>query len=475
MYKCFKKVNNEWQVFKDFTSEFDELQNSEGYYRASNTITERANALECVSVFRNSNGDFYLKSDCAKFTLQNNTYYIKEYTQTEFDALNNQTLNEKYGIIKCEECGTYEQTYRAIKVGRSHYYCKRECASRHATQCNNCGNWYMKNSSFTTEHLNERQFSSDYKMCNTCFSKLTRSGRLRKCEDCNTYSLRCEYIRVDGSYHYYCSNCANSHRPPRIIRGYHEQHNEGWQPQYATYEDVTPNTFKCGVELECELKDSDKSTNEVAYEIHKLVNANKKLFEFETDGSLRNGYETISQPCSMAWWQQNADLIQKMLAKMSELGCVSHNSPRCGLHVHIGRNFFTDYEYETRFVRLFYHLKTDLHKFSRRKDGETYYCAFSGGVTPSNVFTAKEHLKGHNTALNLANEHTIEVRIFKGTLDFVSYMSCIELCYNLACYVKDNKENNYSNVTFREVVDYKPTRFLKAYLEERKFFEVKGA
>lgn len=486
-YKLFRKVNGIWdrdtEKEQELTVYETELKTHDiSSWQIDDRLQERIKSWGYVVPLHKQHeylsGTYYLKADCGSFVYGDNgsIAYIKDYTTEEFKALDNSTLKAEYNFVKCEHCGKYVSLAWSctIKVGRSHYYCSSDCASHHAKRCACCGNWYAKNSSFVQEEIDGYSNGNALSMCNKCLNKLINRGRIARCADCGCLTYEPRRARADGEYRYYCRSCIQEHETPRVIRGYHDQHNEGWEKQYASNELKDKHTFMCGVELECETQ--VENPNDIAYEIHKIVNANKKLFEFEHDGSLNNGYETISQPCSINWWYENAGLIKQMLEKMQELQCKSHNTSTCGLHVHIGRNFFKDYEYETRFVSIFYRLKEDLIKFSRRNRNNMYYCSFSSSFDKSQVFLCKKRMEGHTTALNLANEHTMEVRIFKGTLDFLSYMSCIELCYNLAYYVREHEDitqEELDRLTFKDIVDCQPTQYLDTYLKERNFFDVK--
>lgn len=480
MYKCFKKSNGEWVQDTEKQALIDvkkqELKN-ENYssWTLDTVIKEYALENGLVRVREENNNysfeiNFYDKDSCGTLTVRTDRQYYFKATTEELEQMNNEQLKQRYDIIKCEQCGEYVDLLRenVIKIGRNHYFCSTNCASEQATRCNHCGKWYMKPSSICNETV--RDFCGH--LCMKCFERLKQNGAIRQCADCGEWCYSPQRIRVNGEYNYYCSEHARNHITPRVIRGYHDQHCEGWQPQNATYEKVNNKTYRSGFELECECGNNEP--NDIAYEINQLVNADKKLFEFEHDGSLANGYETISQPCTMAWYFEHKDLIKQMLETMAKNGCKSHNTNTCGLHVHIGRNFFNDYKYEDRFVAIFYHLKNDLIRFSRRNINRMGYCAFSRDFDSSRVFECKRYMTGHGTALNLANEHTIEVRIFKGTLDFSSLMACIELCYNISCYVKDHEElteQQLDRISFMEIVNYQPTLFLHDYLQNRNFFD----
>jgi hypothetical protein len=58
------------------------------------------------------------------------------------------------------------------------------------------------------------------------------------------------------------------------------------------------------------------------------------------------------------------------------------------------------------------------------------------------IYKAKKK-SGNNkryVAVNLQNSHTVEIRIFRGTLNYMSFLKNIEFCYALFNFTRDSKE-----------------------------------
>jgi hypothetical protein len=198
---------------------------------------------------------------------------------------------------------------------------------------------------------------------------------------------------------------------------------------------------------------------------------------FEEDGSLSSqGYETISQPFTMNWFKENKDLFEKMFATMVDMGARSHDTSTCGFHVHFGKHFFGNElnKCVDRLVFLFEKYKPQLEVFSRRKNFN--WCHFPSEMVDEPVEWSKldevkkldkYRFEGHHSAINLENYDTIEIRIFRGTLNFNTYCATLELVNNIMHYVKDKSDEEVEKGRFEDILNFLPTEYLKQYCLDR--------
>lgn len=473
MYKFYKLINNNWV-------ETATIGANHGIYWRDSKVTKLADKLGYTRILSQTTkrltNNYYFKSDCACFDSENvaNSLYYYEtqnlngskvyvsMSQQKFDSMSNTELLRIYGVTRCDDCGKIQLARYNITVGRNHVYCS-DCVNNHATRCDNCGHWYMKRTSLTTYNVAER---GEMHVCNRCKEDFER--RLHTCADCGRVTLNAR--RIMGSW--YCYDCATNHEIPNLIRDYHYQHGRGrgFKPQYAKNEKQCADTLLIGFEDETECQ-SDVSPNENAYAVHKLINTdeNNRILFFEHDGSITHGYETISQPCSIAWYYENAEMIKQVFQTMRDGGCDSDNVNTCGLHLHLSRAFFKDYDYENRFCYLFARLKDKIVKFSRRT--RFGYCQpLSHIPTWETIYDDKRScMGGHGSAINVSNRNTIEIRIFKSTLNFDVFMACIEFTRNLATFVRDNTEiTTIENATFETIVNYCDNEYLTTYCQQNR-------
>lgn len=70
-------------------------------------------------------------------------------------------------------------------------------------------------------------------------------------------------------------------------------------------------------------------------------------------------------------------------------------------------------------------------------------------------------------AVNLMHEKTVELRMFKGTLKYETYMATLEFVKNLVDISKQIPLDDIQQVTFEEIIDINPTEYLIEYLRKR--------
>jgi hypothetical protein len=75
--------------------------------------------------------------------------------------------------------------------------------------------------------------------------------------------------------------------------------------------------------------------------------------------------------------------------------------------------------------------------------------------------------KGRYLALNLQNYYTVEFRLFKGTLNFTSFMASLQLVMELSKYAIRTDLKNILSTSWSDVFLCTKHKELKAYLEER--------
>lgn len=176
------------------------------------------------------------------------------------------------------------------------------------------------------------------------------------------------------------------------------------------------------------------------------------FFLTKSDGSLQFGYEIVSQPFSWGWWNQHRDSrIKNLLETLQAGGYVSHDGGRCGLHVHMSRKAFKTVELKSktggkfrgslhlmRFSRMVYLHPEFSIWMSRRHDKNPRYAMiepkkFNNG-TMKTIAQHGQSVCDRYSAINYCNEHTVEVRMFRGTLNFKSFCGSLELCHALWAY-----------------------------------------
>lgn len=249
------------------------------------------------------------------------------------------------------------------------------------------------------------------------------------------------------------------------VHGYHHHHG------------ITPNSAKTstrghriGVELEIEFKSRDQKT--------KWSNkAKSNWFYCERDGSLNDstGVEIITIPMNpkdikaRATWEP---LINYLSDKAK-----SWDSPRCGLHVHVGREILgsnPEQQSETigKLLYLYHHFVNNTpmntkifgrehaynEKDGKTKEGEAVATLGSGVLKLREIKdTLKKGMIDKSSSdryfdINLQNTNTIEFRKGRGSIKASRIIMVIEYCEMLCKYAKSAKWEEISKDKFVEYV-----------------------
>jgi hypothetical protein len=252
----------------------------------------------------------------------------------------------------------------------------------------------------------------------------------------------------------------------KVLRRYHTAKNHNsYKLIPSPFTQVTGRYM--GIELEVEVSDrSARNLNDTVEALNTHLNDDQigANVWFEEDGSLSHGFEIISNPMGLdthtEFWQWlNDDSLVK--------GLRSHDTSTCGLHIHINKSALTTMQIDKMNVFINHPDNAELiEKISRR---------YSTGYARIN---AKKLGSAHNSyeryeALNITNQHTIEMRIFKGTLKYTSLMAALEFANALVNFTAPASPAGFrlDTRTFMKFLDLpayrNETKFLRNYLEAR--------
>ena len=216
-----------------------------------------------------------------------------------------------------------------------------------------------------------------------------------------------------------------------------------------------------------------------------------KLAGIESDGSLDDGFEVISNPCTMPYLMKKFGLPD-LLGVLDGMGGESHDTDNCGLHVHVGREQLgqTDEARDLAISKIMYivdkfmaddMISGELNKFSRRKAGtrgyvnDYHYCPKnSAGQKATDkksefVKKAKESRATYHRyyALNLTNSATIEFRLFRGTLDPTSFAAALQLVEAICKFAMTHTLQDVQACTFKQIVDTSKYAEIREYCKRR--------
>ena len=306
--------------------------------------------------------------------------------------------------------------------------------------------------------------------CNDCYY-----DQHCECQDCGEWHLRDNMNYSTNHECYYCDDCYGEERDNMTIREYHDR-------------DI-PITFKSleneetklyyGFELEVEATyDAKLDCDDMATHIRETYPDLDLCFEY--DSSLNRGFEIISQPMTINYINEHKEDFKNMLNDLQENDYTSHNSGHCGLHIHVSRNAFgeNDKEQEKNINKLLLFTETykkELQSFSRRRDYG--YCNFlsnnSNTLSNDRYFKSTKILgeenknKGRYQVVNTLNSNTIELRVFRGTLRYETFIATLTFVDNLMNTILTK---SISKISWDKVINYNAIPELVEYVESKNLF-----
>ena len=360
-------------------------------------------------------------------------------------------MNENEKVV-CSICGKELKMEDAYYDPDGGYICE-ECHATNVSVCDDCQCEYWNH------EMTEIADRDNYHVCVDCLPSYYQ------CPDCGRYFTSL----YDGDGGEYCRACVVNHPLPLVDRdnpivGYHNNHSSA-PIFFKTDADVEMPYL--GVELEVDTRDGYPDNDAIACDILDVMPDN--FIYFESDGSLDNGFENITQPATLAYHESIESNYKKMFTRIRRGGLRSHQTKTCGLHVHFNRNFFTPDEEEACVARLLYMVENfwdDIAVFSRRSRATIERWANKYNDDPAKV--AKNWKDGsfcyeRYHAVNLTNRNTIEFRMFRGTLKYNTFIATLQFCQNLIMTAKTKSVADIQSMQFTDLIN---TPELEQYWEE---------
>lgn len=306
------------------------------------------------------------------------------WNQVDPSSLGNLNRGGAQGIIQaCQEC---RSRFSVVCVE-----CHTECNRRNAHVMNTVT--VVNNGEEAT-----REFNAEDRMCNDCFSR-----NYLQCHQCSlVYHRASQEINADSL----CNDC----RDGRI---------ENHSSRIASVTRGRGPSF-LGVELEVEV--APKPPLPHASVISKTAARVKRGFDkdfviLKHDGSLAAGFEIVTCPASLA---EQKKAWNNFFDKTDINGMKSWSTDTCGLHVHYSRAELSD-AHIARIVCLVNasHNRNFMHVIAGRTGDRWSKFEHKDYITP---MQGREKYE----AVNLLHAHTIEFRIFRGTLKKESLFKALE-------------------------------------------------
>ena len=245
---------------------------------------------------------------------------------------------------------------------------------------------------------------------------------------------------------------------------------------YQTKNDIE-NPLYMGFELEV---DKGGRRDSVVTKICRILK-NKVYCKY--DGSLDNGFEIVSYPETLNYHTEQKEAYENTFKYLINKDYRSHDTITCGLHIHVNKNFFgsNEKEIDLNIAKILYIFEKFWDKFvtfSRRTDENLNKWAkrYNLDINENLLDNLKKSKKTYERyyAVNLQNEHTIEFRMFRGTLNINTFMATLQLIDCICNFVKNIDIEKLQQVCFDQIVKSN-FKELNEYLQRKElkvvFFE----
>jgi hypothetical protein len=349
----------------------------------------------------------------------------------EYETEEDNLVTTDYDGLVCDDCAQICNRCDAIGTTNDCYYivdgdylwCET-CADRRAYFCDSC---------------EER---------NSCGTSYVTDRGEHWCEGCLTDTYwcdSCDEYNADG-----CDSCQDDDGM-RIIHDY------SYRPDAIFHSTNKDERLFFGLEIEVEAGHNLSEASHYAYQLESL-----DLAYLKHDGSLNNGFEIVTHPMSHDFFKNEAQdlwLTLEELRTNSQYRVKSWDTKTCGLHIHISRTGFSGGAHMHRFLNLVYSNPdfystlagrtsdqwakfTDIYRkdYKRDANGERLWSEDNGyEVTTTRQFKHKlntDYNSDRYSAVNTNNRETLEMRIFRGSVNGETIKAQIDLAHASVEYTR---------------------------------------
>lgn len=332
-------------------------------------------------------------------------------------------------VTTCERCDSVGSINDAFHtVDGNDIWCE-SCTERRAHWCERCEEY----DSGTSFYISDVQES----WCEGC-----ADGHAYWCDDCDEYN-------ADG-----CDRCSDD----MSSGGIRMIHDYSYRPDAIFHSTNKDERLFFGIEIEVEAKDNLRESAEYAHQLESM-----DLAYLKHDGSLNNGFEIVTHPMSHDFFKNEADdffRVMEGLRSQAGIRVKSWDTRTCGLHIHISRTGFSSGSHMHRFLNLVYSNPdfystlagrtsdqwakfTDIYQreYARDRNGERIFHENTGyEIINKRTFMHKldrERNSDRYSAVNTLNRETLEMRIFRGSVNGDTIKSQLDLAHASVEYTRN--------------------------------------
>ncbi len=348
----------------------------------------------------------------------------------------------------CDNCGRLIHEDDIFYVNNGDILC-HSCAEEYTVICDHC-----EERIYTSDTVSD----GDITVCDDCYDE-----HYHRCESCDRI-----ISDDDTNWHNdlpYCDDCYDE------LNSNYEIEEYNYKPTPIFY---GKDKIFFGVELEV---DEGGKDDENAEKIKNIANRCREHIYIKSDGSLNDGFEIVSHPMTLDYHMNEMEW-ERVMKEAVNLGYRSHQTSTCGLHVHVNRNAFGDNQSEQEEVisRILFFVEknwNEIFKFSRRNsyNMNRWSARYGFEKTGKEILDkAKNSSNGRYVAVNLNNYHTIEFRLFRGTLKYNTFIATLQMVNKICDVAISMSESEIDEMSWSEFVGEIVEKELIQYLKERKLY-----
>lgn len=323
-----------------------------------------------------------------------------------------------------------------------------------------------------------RTFGSEEVLCDNCGAE---------CSACRTWFWACDSAEIAGSV--YCDDCVSycyNHQMSFIDEcpyccgddeefdsenggnGTEPIRNYSYKPTPVFFGGRNDDLLNMGMEHEMEFPDAIAESRALAT-VHRYNALLDNPFYCKSDGSISQGFEMVSHPFTREWFDEYYPT--DMIRELKELGASPksrYGDDTSGIHIHVSKDSFTTYH-----LYKFLHFHYEYGKLCQMVAGRVSHWAkfdkdagigssltrkANGDYTRSYTKSMREMASKKKAnldryvAVNLRNEHTVELRYFRSTAKiervraYVQFVDAVWHYTKLASITKKAKSKRVMSV-----------------------------
>lgn len=239
------------------------------------------------------------------------------------------------------------------------------------------------------------------------------------------------------------------HRKTHLHMGFELEFDQAWFLEHKPYDD------------EYDEDDDDNGgdvlgVNNAVYKVCHTLNRDEPVVYCKGDGSLTHGAEIVSLPMTYDKLVEKRDDFKALFKSLLTEGWRSEAGGNCGFHIHCDKEFLgDDPNYKVaKLALLFARWDKELTAISRRR--HFGYCRKD--ITINDPFSAMVgkvvNCDDRYVAINNQNSGTVEIRLWRGTLNIDTFYATLDLTQALVTMAKKFSVNTLQKLSFESVYKF---------------------